>query len=224
MQPGEEEARRHRLTRRPDGAGCTRPLSHPTAAGRAVWHSGLLPCVRSNFPERRSLRMGHFLQINKALSNGRLQEWPKIYGHRGQSIDTQKGRGLWAGGDPMSNPCGTWLAMRSETFAYHALIRLAPIRASDENRLGFCPARLLRLCPGARLPLKAYAAFDRLTGPGQHWPSQTYRGESDCAALFRRSGGATSVPLQRDGHASRQLVGCAGSAVSAAAPLRGHLG
>ena len=25
----------------------------------------------------------------------------------------QKGRGLWAGGDPMSNSCGTWLAMRS---------------------------------------------------------------------------------------------------------------
>jgi hypothetical protein len=80
VQPG-EEARRHRLTRRPDGAGCTRPLSHPTAAGRAVWHSGLLPCVRSNFPERRSLRMGHFLQINKALSNGRLQELPKDLGH-----------------------------------------------------------------------------------------------------------------------------------------------
>ena len=42
-----------------------------------------------------------------------------------------------------------------ETFAYHALIRLAPIRASGENRSeSRRPARLPRLCPGARLPLK----------------------------------------------------------------------
>ena len=42
-----------------------------------------------------------------------------------------------------------------QTFAYHALIRLAPIRASGENRLGFAapgPATASR--PGARLPFR----------------------------------------------------------------------
>ena len=85
-----------------------------------------------------------------------------------------------------------------QTFAYHALIRLAPIRASGENHLGFArPARLPRLCPGARLPLKAYAAFDRLTGPGQHWPTQTYRGLNDIHGSPRGRGGMQSREAER---------------------------
>jgi hypothetical protein len=34
------------------------------------------------------------LQINETFGNGRLQKWPKIQGHRGQSIYTTKGQGF----------------------------------------------------------------------------------------------------------------------------------
>jgi hypothetical protein len=109
-----------------------------------------------------------------------------------------------------------------QTFAYHALIRLAPIRASDENRLGFArPARLPRLCPGARLPLKAYAAFDRLTGPGQHWPSQTYRGVvNDIHGSPRGRGGMQSREAERLCHPTNRTAPLCSAAPGALHPSR----
>ena len=39
--------------------------------------------------------MGHFLQINKALSNGRLQEWPKTLAIMSRApAHSGQGRGL----------------------------------------------------------------------------------------------------------------------------------
>ena len=38
-----------------DGTGCTRPPVAPNRCRASCWRSGLLPCVRSNFPEQSGL-------------------------------------------------------------------------------------------------------------------------------------------------------------------------
>ena len=104
--------------------------------------------------------MGHFLQINRALSNGRLQEWPRAW-HCDQSAGAPSGRVGGLGpviiGDFCPRSCRRPPKMlRHQYFAYHALIRLAPIRVSGENHLDSrsLPNRQARLCAITPTPLR----------------------------------------------------------------------
>ena len=85
---------------------------------------------------------GALLQINNALANGRLQEWPnsRAIGSRARAHGGERAGDLGPAviGDFCPDPVGDRpMMLRYQYFAYHALIRLAPIRANGENRSGF---------------------------------------------------------------------------------------
>ena len=131
----------------------------------AVTQLALVPFPAA-LEEQREAAPGRevFLQNNKTFVNGRLQGWPKACAIVCSAPAHQReGEGAWvlrSLDDFWSRSCCRPLnVLRRQIFVYHALIRLALIRASDENHLGFArPVRPPRLCPGARLPLKPYAA------------------------------------------------------------------
>jgi hypothetical protein len=155
---------------------------------------------RKNLLAPGGVPRGPLMQLDRAHANGRLQEWPRT-----AATPVGQGFGAWGGqfrggiSPPLSATTHSEPAARiaawsryASVSAYHALIRLALIRASGENRLGF--ADVARLTSG--LPRSTNATGK--VGYGRRSTTSDYRPHGTCRGCPAYCAAAPAIACPRN--------------------------